>query len=94
MIMPSDDRIDWRLAIEETEHALTSTDHRFYGKGNIVYDISQMISRVSQFESRYAKYQNIRTVLQLFVLQHYLHGLPVTLNSVKAPLVGPLLGES
>jgi hypothetical protein len=93
MIAPRNDKFDWKLAIEETELKLTSTDIRYCGKGNIVYDISRMISRVSQFESRYAKYQNIRTILQLFVLQHYLHGRPAILNTEEAPLVEASVGR-
>ncbi|KAG0197646.1 hypothetical protein BGX28_008854 [Mortierella sp. GBA30] len=87
MIMPSNDRIDWRVALKETEDTLASTDPQHYTKGNIVNDISRMISRVDQLKSRYAKYQNIGTILQFFVLQHYLHGRPVVLNTEEAPLV-------
>ncbi|KAF9276720.1 hypothetical protein BGZ88_001564, partial [Linnemannia elongata] len=47
MIMPDNDRIDWRLAIEETERTLTSTDLEDCVKGNIPYDISRMITRVA-----------------------------------------------
>ncbi|KAF9079215.1 hypothetical protein BGX23_004665, partial [Mortierella sp. AD031] len=52
MIAPSNDGINWKLAIKETEDALTSTDPQHRVKGNIVYDISRMISRVDQFKSR------------------------------------------
>ncbi|KAK3840986.1 MAG: hypothetical protein J3R72DRAFT_161347 [Linnemannia gamsii] len=71
----------------------TSTAVQYYGKGIIVFDISRMITRVSQFRSQYAEYQNIRTVLQLFVLQHYLQGCPTTFNSVEAPLVEASVGR-
>ncbi|KAF9083270.1 hypothetical protein BGX29_003264 [Mortierella sp. GBA35] len=93
MIMPSNNRINWRLAIEETERTLTSADPQHCVKGNIVYDISRMISSIDQFKSRYARFQNIRTVLQFFVLQHYLHGRPVTLNTEEAPLVEASVGR-
>ena len=91
--MPSNGRIDWRLAIKETEDTLSSTESRYYGKGNIGFDISRMIRRVHDFESRYAKYQNIQTTLKAFVLQHYLHGSPVLLNKEEAPLVEASVGR-
>lgn len=91
--MPDNDRIDWRLAIEETERTLTSTDPEDCVKGNIPYDISRMITRVAQSKSQYARYKNIRTVLQFFVLQHYLHGHPLILNTQEAPLVEASVGR-
>ncbi|KAF9904374.1 hypothetical protein EC991_002713, partial [Linnemannia zychae] len=93
MIMPSNGMIDWRLAIKETEDTLSSTESRHYGKRNIVFDISRMIRRVHNFESRYAKYQNIRTTLKAFVLEHYLHGSPLLLNKEEAPLVEASVGR-
>ncbi|KAK3811660.1 MAG: hypothetical protein J3R72DRAFT_463136, partial [Linnemannia gamsii] len=93
MIAPSYDGVDWRQAIRKTEDSLTSTAVQYHGKGNIVFDISRMITRVSQFRSRYAKYQNIHIVLQLFVLQHYLHGRPAILNTEEAPLVEASVGR-
>ncbi|KAG0378573.1 hypothetical protein BGX24_003456 [Mortierella sp. AD032] len=93
MIAPSYDGVDWENAIEETEYRLSSTQSRYYGRGNIVYDILRMITRVSQFGSRYAKYQDILTILQLFVLQHYLHGRPAILNTEEAPLVEASVGR-
>ncbi|KAF9117437.1 hypothetical protein BGW39_002186 [Mortierella sp. 14UC] len=93
MIMPSNGRIDWRLAIKETEDTLSSTESKYYGKGNIVFDISRMIRRVHNFESRYAKYRNIRTTLKAFVLEHYLHGSPLLLNKEEAPLVEASVGR-
>ncbi|KAF9336882.1 hypothetical protein BG006_006990 [Podila minutissima] len=93
MIMPSNGRIDWRLAIKETEDMLSSTESRYYGKENIVFDISRMIRRAHNFESRYAKYQNIRTTLKAFVLEHYLHGRPLLLNKGEAPLVEASIGR-
>ncbi|KAF9115046.1 hypothetical protein BGW39_003164, partial [Mortierella sp. 14UC] len=86
-------RSDWRLAIKETEDTLSSKEPRYYGKGNIVFDISRMIRRVHNFESRYAKYQNIRTTLKAFVLEHYLHGSPLLLNKEEAPLVEASVGR-
>ncbi|KAI9239307.1 MAG: hypothetical protein BYD32DRAFT_411469 [Podila humilis] len=52
-----------------------------------------MIRRVHNFESRYAKYQNIRTTLKAFVLEHYLHGRPLLLNKKEAPLVEASVGR-
>jgi len=91
--MPSNGRIDWRLAIKETEDTLSLTESRYYGKGNIAFDISRMIRRVHNFESRYAKYQNIQTTLKAFVLQYYLHGRPLLLNKEEAPLVEASVGR-
>ncbi|KAG0197650.1 hypothetical protein BGX28_008858, partial [Mortierella sp. GBA30] len=93
MIMPSNGRIYWSLAIKETEDMLSSTESQYYGKGNIVFDISRMIRRVHNFESRYAKYQYIRTTLKAFVLEHYLHGSPLLLNKEEAPLVEASVGR-
>ncbi|KAG9067165.1 hypothetical protein KI688_011946 [Linnemannia hyalina] len=93
MIMPSNDEIDWRQAIKETEDTLSSTETEYYGKGNIAFDISQMVRRVHNFESRYANYQNIRTILQGFVLQHFLHGRPLLLNREEAILVEASVGR-
>ena len=93
MITPSDGRIDWRLAIKETEDTLSSTEPRYYDKGNIAFDISRMIQRVHNFESRYKKYQDIRTTLKGFVLEHYLHGRPLLLNKEEAPLVEASVGR-
>lgn len=92
--MPSNGRIDWRLAIKETEDAMSSTEARYYGKGNIAFDIPQMIQRVHNLEPRYAKYQDIRTALKAFVLEYYLHGRPLVLNKVEAPLVEASVGRS
>lgn len=91
--MPSNGKIDWNLAIKETEDSLSSPEPRYYGKGNIVFDISRMVRRVHEFESRYAKYQNIRTTLKAFVLEHYLHGRPLFLNKEEAPLVEASVGR-
>ncbi|KAG9067119.1 hypothetical protein KI688_011900 [Linnemannia hyalina] len=93
MIMPSNDEIDWRQAIKETEDTLSSTETEYYGKGNIAFDISQMVRRVHNFESRYSNYQNIRTILQDFVLQHFLHGRPLLLNREEAILVEASVGR-
>ncbi|KAG0196513.1 hypothetical protein BGX28_010034 [Mortierella sp. GBA30] len=93
MIVPSNGGIDWRLAIKDTEDTLSSTEPRYYGNGNIVFDISRMIRRVHNFESRYAKYQNIRATLKAFVLEHYLHGRPLLLNKEEAPLVEASVGR-
>ncbi|OAQ23964.1 hypothetical protein K457DRAFT_1836886 [Linnemannia elongata AG-77] len=93
MIMPSSGRIDWRLAIKETEDRLSSAESQYYGKGNIAFDISRMIRRVHDFESRYAKYQNIQATLKAFVLEHYLHGRPLLLNKEEAPLVEASVGR-
>ncbi|KAF8944094.1 hypothetical protein BGZ47_004662 [Haplosporangium gracile] len=93
MIMPSNGRIDWRLAIKETEDMLSSAKSQYYDKGNIVFDISRMIRRVHDFESRYAKYQNIQVTLKAFVLEHYLHGRPLVLKTEEAPLVEASVGR-
>ena len=90
MIKPSNGEVDWEMAIKETEYALISPDGDI--KGNIVYDITEMVTRVDKFKSRYAKYQNIRSVLQMFVLQHYLHGCPVILLTIlRSFLQDPML---
>ncbi|KAG0257284.1 hypothetical protein BGZ95_005291 [Linnemannia exigua] len=91
--MIRNNELNWKLAIEKTELSLTSTDVQYFGKGNIAYDIDRMISRVDQNKRRYAQYQNIRTVLQFFVLQHYLYGRPAILNTVEAPLVEASVGR-
>ncbi|KAF9536315.1 hypothetical protein EC957_011581, partial [Mortierella hygrophila] len=93
MIMPSNGGVDWRQAIKETEDTLSSTEAEYYGKGNIAFDISRMVRRVHDFELRYAKYQNIRTTLQGFVLQYFLHGRPLLLNRKEAPLVEASVGR-
>ena len=93
MIMPSNGRIDWRLAIKETEDTLSSTESQYCGKGNIAYDIERMIQRVHKSPSRYAKYQNIQATLKAFVLEHYLHGRPLLLNKKEAPLVEASVGR-
>jgi len=93
--MPSNGRIDWKWAIEEkkTEITLSSADDHYDGKGNIVHDISRMIAKVHSIKSRYAKYQDIRTTLKAFVLEHYLHGSPLLLNKEEAPLVEASVGR-
>ncbi|KAF9385757.1 hypothetical protein CPB97_004493 [Podila verticillata] len=53
MIMPSNGSIDWRLAIKETEDMLSSTESRYYGKGNIAYDIEQMIRKIDVYITRF-----------------------------------------
>ncbi len=93
MIAPRNGGIDWRLAIKETENSLSSVEPRYYGKGNIAFDIPRMIQRVHNFEWRYAKYQNIRATLKAFVLEHYLHGRPLLLNKKEAPLVEASVGR-
>ncbi|KAG0350745.1 hypothetical protein BG005_009727 [Podila minutissima] len=93
MIMPRNGIIEWRQAIEETENTLISTERRHQGKGNIVHDITKMISRVDRYKERYEKYRNIRDILYFFVLQHYLHGRPVILNTEEAPLVECSVGR-
>ncbi|KAG9061138.1 hypothetical protein KI688_007768 [Linnemannia hyalina] len=96
MICARNGHSDWKKTIQDTEEALTSTDRQSHGKGNIPYDIDRMLRQVALHPSRYAKYQNIRTVLQLFVLEHYLHRSPVALHELEAPLeeasVGRILG--
>ncbi|KAF9549899.1 hypothetical protein EC957_002470 [Mortierella hygrophila] len=93
MITPSNGGVDWKLAIKETEDTLSSMEIQCYGKGNIAFDISRMVSRVRNFESRYAKFQNIRTTLQGFVLQHFLYGRPLLFNKEEAPLVEASVGR-
>ncbi|KAK3811671.1 MAG: hypothetical protein J3R72DRAFT_463156 [Linnemannia gamsii] len=66
----------------------TSTAVQCYGKGNIAFDISRMITRIAV-----RKVSNIHIVLQLFVLQHYLHGRPAILNTEEAPLVEASVGR-
>lgn len=93
MIAPSNGESDWRLAIKETEDLLSSIEAYYYTRGNIVFDISRMIKRVHESESRFAKYQDIRTTLKAFVLEHYLHGRPLLLNKNEAPLVEACVGR-
>ncbi|KAG0358684.1 hypothetical protein BGZ54_010322, partial [Gamsiella multidivaricata] len=93
MLKPGISGIDWKSAIKETKDTLTSTELHYYYKGNIAYDISRMVKRVHKFESRYAEYQNIRSILQLFVLEHYLHGRPVLINKEEAPLIEASVGR-
>ncbi|KAG0271536.1 hypothetical protein BGZ96_005772, partial [Linnemannia gamsii] len=93
MICAGNGHSDWKKAIQDTEEALISTDRQSHGKGNIPYDIDQMLRQVALHPSRYAKYQNIRTVLQLFVLEHYLHGSPVVFHELEAPLVEASVGR-
>ncbi|KAF9947608.1 hypothetical protein BGZ65_008693, partial [Modicella reniformis] len=89
----SDGEIDWEKQIMTTELQLISTENGYFTGGNIAFDISRMISRIDLFKSRYAKYQNIRTILQFFVLQYYLHGCPVVLHTEEAPLVEASVGR-
>ncbi|KAI1318391.1 hypothetical protein EDD11_006729 [Mortierella claussenii] len=95
MIKPKSNNggIGWKSAIKETEDMLTSAEPKYQGKGNIVYDIGRMIERVHKFKSRYTRYQNIQATLQLFVLEHYLHGRPVLINREEAPLVEASVGR-
>ncbi|KAG0085317.1 hypothetical protein BGZ92_009088 [Podila epicladia] len=93
MIMPRNGGIDWRLAIKETEDTLSSTEPRYYGKGNIAFDIWRMVRNIHNHESRYAKYRNIEITLKAFVLEHYLHGCPLLLNKEEAPLVEASVGR-
>ncbi|GJJ67718.1 hypothetical protein EMPS_00064 [Entomortierella parvispora] len=93
MIMPNDARLHWRLAIQETENTLSSTDSRYYGKGNIAFDISRMVQRVYSSPLRYRKYRNIENTLKAFVLGYYLHGRGLLLNKEEAPLVEASVGR-
>ncbi|GJJ67717.1 hypothetical protein EMPS_00063 [Entomortierella parvispora] len=93
MIMPNDARLHWRLAIQETENTLSSTDSRYYGKGNIAFDISRMVQRVYSSPLRYRKYRNIGITLKAFVLGYYLHGRGLLLNKEEAPLVEASVGR-
>ncbi|KAF9158104.1 hypothetical protein DFQ26_007967, partial [Actinomortierella ambigua] len=88
-----DGNIDWREAVMETERRLISTSNRYFWAGNIVCDISRMITRVQQNQERYKKFQNVRSVLQFFVLSHFLKGRSVVLNQEEAPLVEASVGR-
>ncbi|KAF8924661.1 hypothetical protein BGZ58_001574 [Dissophora ornata] len=92
MICARNGQSDWKKAIQDTEETLISIDRQFQGKGNIPYDIDRMLHHVATHPSQYAKYQRIQTVLELFVLEHYLHGNPVILNAQEAPLVEASVG--
>ncbi|KAF9543647.1 hypothetical protein EC957_000579 [Mortierella hygrophila] len=94
MMTPNNGGIDWRLATKETEDALSSTESRYCGRGNIVFEISRMIRRVHNFEPQYAQYQNIKTTLKAFVLEHYLHGSPLLLDTEEAPLLEASVGRA
>ncbi|GJJ76754.1 hypothetical protein EMPS_09113 [Entomortierella parvispora] len=91
MLMPSTN--DWRDAIKQIEERLTVPEGIYFYKGNIAYDISRMIKAVACNPQRYAIYQNVQTVLKTFVLQHYLTGNPVLLNTQEAPLVEASVGR-
>ncbi|GJJ74340.1 hypothetical protein EMPS_06698 [Entomortierella parvispora] len=93
MIMPSNAGLDWRLAIQETENSLSSTDSLYYGKGNIAFDISRMVQTVHSSPSRYRNYRNIENTLRAFVLGYYLHGRGLLLNKKEAPLVEASVGR-
>ncbi|KAF9154818.1 hypothetical protein DFQ26_009943 [Actinomortierella ambigua] len=88
-----DDEIDWTEAVMETERRLISTSNGYNKAGNIVYDIIRMVARIHENHERYKKFQNVRTVLQYFVLSRFLKGRSVVLNHEEAPLAEASVGR-
>jgi hypothetical protein len=90
---PGGDNFDWKTAVLDTETGLISTNNGSFTKGNVAYDIDRMVKRVRDDPSRYEKFQNIRTVLQFFVLKQFLCGSFTALNQEEAPLVEASVGR-
>ncbi|KAF9199838.1 hypothetical protein BGZ49_009999 [Haplosporangium sp. Z 27] len=83
----------WKGAIARTREKLESAALEHNKNGNLCHQIRVMLERVAMYPARYKGFEDIDLTLRMFVCEQYLHGNPLLLDNLQAPLVEASVGR-
>ncbi|KAF8962660.1 hypothetical protein BGZ46_001134 [Entomortierella lignicola] len=89
----TNDKEIWESAIARTRDKLESAAPEHNKNGNICHQIRKMLGRVTMYPERYKGFEDIDLTLRMFVCEQYLHGNPLLLDNLQAPLVEASVGR-